>query len=156
MTEEKTEEQKRIEELEKKIERMEGGVKQVMYYLTLYMKECDAKKIEYDDWAYNVRLGLSNLIGTEHVRYDLNFGVIFMVWIVIEVWRDGRVIPRCVSMTESRAEQAKDSLMDLYESDEPKNRPIISIEHQRMEHLFGYSMYCGKMRFYQGRRSVWD
>lgn len=128
-------------------EELEDALKDTLFYLDLYIKEADKNNKEIDDWAYNIKDVLRGRLGREHTGTIgwSHYGV-FKCWLVLEVWKDGKIIPRCVSLTEGRAEHVKDLLIDIYESEEPSKRPIISIEHQRMEHIFGYEMQHGRMR----------
>ena len=127
-------------------EELEAALKELLFYLELHYKECnekgiDDRKEDPTSWAYNIREMLRGRLGHDHSGFaGYNFKSILYVWLVIEVWKNGRIIPRCVTLTEPEAKRAKDLLLYSYESKEPKNRPEISIEHQRTEHIFGFSM----------------
>jgi len=136
---------------------LEEALKDTLFYLTLYQKEAKDKKEKVDDWAYNIEHMLCSRLGRDHSGFaSLSFESVLKVWLVIEVWKDGRIVPRCISLTESGAERAKGKLIYSYESTEPSERPIISIEHQRMEHLFGWSMRRGRLRYFDGLRPRWE
>lgn len=139
-------------------EELEEALKDAFFYLELHQKECKEKKIDCDptDWAWNVKSMLRSRLGHDHSgSAGWGCAFVFKVWLVIEVWKDGKIIPRCVTNTSGRAEYVKDRLLHSYESTEPKDRPTISIEHQRMDHIFGLSMERKRLTKYQGLENRW-
>ena len=135
---------------------LEETLKDTLFYLKLYRKEAKARKEKIDDWAYNIDHMLHSRMGSEHSGFSgIEFETVLKVWLVIEIWKDGKIVPRCVSLTSHGADRAKDLLLYDYESMEPADRPMISIEHQRMEHLFGWAMRRGRLRRHDGIRPRW-
>ena len=81
-------------------EELEAALKDTLLYLDFYLKEADENNKEVDDWARNIKHVLRNRLGHEHYGYA-GWGLygVYKCWIVIEVWKDGRIIPRCVYYT---------------------------------------------------------
>jgi len=125
-------------------ETLEGALKEALTYIQQRIEE--EEYMDRSHWDSQIRDRVSWALGNEHYG-TAGWGNVFVIncWLVLEVWRDGRIIPRCVSLTPNRAEYVKDRLVDLYEKEEPLKRPVISIEKQRMEHIFGFEMQGGRL-----------
>jgi hypothetical protein len=145
---------KKMTELTK--EELEETLKDLLLYLELDEKEKDEKHIplkKYDPtgWAWNIKEMLRHRMGHDHADFSgFDFVSSLGVWLILEIWSDGRIIPRCVSLTEHDAEKAKNLLEYAYENSKKEDRPRISIEHQRTEHLFGFEMQFGRLEKFEG------
>jgi len=138
-------------------ESLEKTLKDVLFYLELHDKDCDEEGISHKtsdptSWAYNITQMLRHNLGHEHAEYaGYDFRSVLNVWIVMEIWKDGKIMPRCITLTKREAEHYKDQLLYFYENrKERKDRPILSVERQRTEHIFGFEMQGGKARKFEG------